>query len=265
MQIEALTPTIGARISEIDVRQVTPPEAAELRQLLAEKGVLLFPGQFLSPAEQETFAQAFGELWIGSFLKPIEGHRFAIPIRNKGKKLAISERWHADSTYDPFPPYLSFLNAHDIPPVGGDTMWCNQYLVYEYLPEGIKGMVQRARAVHYNRGQVMVRTGESRDDLPGFAHPLVARHPLTGKPSFYLGAHAEHIEGVSREESAVLLNALKGYLGQPAFTYRHRWSRGDLVAWDNRCTTHFAVHDYGDYPRYLTRVTTAGPQPEAYF
>lgn len=265
MQFEALTPTIGSRVVDFDVRQASAADVDQLRRQIAKKGVLLFPQQSLQIEEQEDFSEKFGQLWLGDFLKPVAGHRYAIPITNKGKQLAISERWHADSTYDQCPPNLSFLNAHDIPELGGDTMWCNQYLVYEYLPEGLKAMLRQVKAVHYNRGQVMVRTGQSRDDLPGFAHPLIIRHPVSGQPVLYLSAHAEHLEGLSREESAPLLNQLKSYLGQPAFTYRHRWTRGDLLIWDNRCTTHFAVHDYGDYPRYMTRVTTGGPQPEAFF
>ncbi|WP_299451149.1 TauD/TfdA family dioxygenase [uncultured Pigmentiphaga sp.] len=265
MEVQALTPTVGIRITDFKVADATKADIERLRTLVAEHCVIHLPGQFVNATDLESFASKFGELWIGSFLKPIEGHRYAIPIKNNGKKLAISERWHADSTYDRYPPYLSFLTAINLPPLGGDTMWCNQYLVYEYLPDGVKKLISRVRAVHYNRGQVKVRTGEDRTDLPGFPHPLVIKHPITGKPVFYLSAHAEHLEGLSREESALLLDWLRRYNGQPAFSYRHQWSEGDLIIWDNRCSTHFAVHDYGDYPRYLNRVTVAGPQPEPYF
>ncbi|MDH2238336.1 TauD/TfdA family dioxygenase [Pigmentiphaga sp. GD03639] len=265
MEVQALTPTVGVRITDFKASEATPSDVERLKSLIAEHCVIHLPGQFLDAGGLEDFAGRFGEHWLGSFLKPIDGHRHAIPIKNNGKALAISERWHADSTYDQFPPYLSFLTAIDLPPLGGDTMWCNQYLVYEYLPEGVKRLIKRIRAVHYNRGQVKVRTGASRDDLPGFAHPLVIRHPVSGRPVFYLSAHAEHLEGIGREESALLLDWLRRYNGQPAFSYRHRWSAGDAIIWDNRCTTHYAVHDYGDYPRYLNRVTIAGSQPEAYF
>ena len=265
MQVELLTPTVGARVSEFNAASASQETIDDLIKLIGDKGVLHLPAQFLDAAALERFATRFGEPWMGNFLKPIEGHSYAIPIKNNGKSLAISERWHADSTYDQFPPYLSFLTAIELPPLGGDTMWCNQYLVYEHLPEGVKNLINRVRAVHYNRGQVKVRSGQNRDDLPGFAHPLVIKHPVSGRPSFYLSAHAEHLEGISKEDSAVLLDWLRRYNGQPAFTYRHRWSPGDLIIWDNRCTTHYAVHDYGDYPRYLNRVTVAGPQPQPYF
>lgn len=265
MQVQALTPTVGAKVDGFKAAQVSPAQVEQLTTLIADKGVLHLPGQFLGPADLENFASQFGEPWMGSFLRPIEGHKYAIPIKNNGKKLAISERWHADSTYDQFPPYLSFLSAIDLPPLGGDTMWCNQYLVYEYLPDGVKNLINRVKAVHYNRGQVKVRSGQDRDDLPGFAHPLVIKHPVSGRPSFYLSAHAEHLEGISKADSTLLLDWLRRYNGEPAFSYRHRWSAGDLIIWDNRCTTHYAVHDYGDYPRYLNRVTIAGLQPEPYF
>lgn len=265
MQVQPLTPLIGARVTGVRADALTQRDVDQLTQLIADKGVLHLPNQHLNGKALEAAARQFGAPWLGAFLRPIEGHEFAIPITNNGKSLAISERWHADSTYDPTPPYLSFLTAIDLPPLGGDTMWCNQYLVYEHLPEGVKRLIDRVRAVHYNRGQVKVRSGENRDDLPGFAHPLVIRHPVSGRPSFYLSAHAEHLEGISREDSASLLEWLRRAIGLPAFTYRHRWEAGDLIVWDNRCTTHYAVHDYGDYPRYLNRATIAGPAPEPYF
>ncbi|MCU5772492.1 TauD/TfdA family dioxygenase [Erwiniaceae bacterium BAC15a-03b] len=265
MDITSLTPVTGKRITNFNIKRMSETDLSQLKSLIAEHGVIHIPGQHLTPDELESAALNFGEGWLGDFLKPLEGQKFAIPIANKGKALAISERWHADSTYDQYPPYLSFLSAVDIPPLGGDTMWTSQYLAYEFLPEGLKKLIAPLKAVHYNRGQVKVRTGESRDDLPGFAHPLVIRHPVSGKPVFYLSAHAEHIEGLSREDSAPIFQLLRNYIGQPALSYRHQWQPGDLLIWDNRCTMHFAIHDYGDYPRFMNRVTVAGPQPEAWF
>lgn len=270
---EQLTPTIGSRIRDVDLRTASDDLIEAIKEQLATRGVVHVPGQFLRDTEHETVARRFGELWIGDFLIPVEGTHHVTPISNRGKRYAISERWHADSSYAKEPPYLAFLSAIDIPPLGGDTQWCNQYLVYEHLPEGIRKLIRNVRAVHYNRGQTYVRSQARQEALPGFAHPIVIKHPVTGKPVFYLGAHAEHLEDAGgvideltgRTEGKTIVSLLQQYNGQAAFSYRHQWQKGDLMIWDNRNTTHYAVHDYGDYPRYLQRVTTRGPQPAAYF
>lgn len=262
---EQLTPSIGSRIRDVDLSTASDELIVAIQHELATRGVVHVPGQFLQGINLENFAKRLGQPWIGDFLRPIEGLEFVTPIRNRGKSYAISERWHADSTYAVEPPYITLLSAVDIPPLGGDTQWCNQYLVYEQMPETVKQIIKHLKAVHYNRGQVYVRTGVSRDDLEGFAHPLVIRHPVTGLPSFYLSAHAEHLEGLGRSDGAPLVEWLRQFNGSPAFSYRHQWQPGDLMIWDNRNTTHYAVHDYDDYPRYMQRITISGPQPEAFF
>ncbi|OWJ69170.1 TauD/TfdA dioxygenase family protein [Inquilinus limosus] len=256
-----LSPYTGTRIAEIgNLRSIDDAAFAAIARILYERGVVVIPGQGLDAVELETFGRRFGELWIGPLQRPVPGATFAIPISNKGKSKAISERWHSDSPFVPAPAKITILSAQEVPPVGGDTMWCNQYAVYDALPEGYKSTLAHLKAVHYGRAQDIVLNGIDRD-LPGWAHPVIRTHPETGRKLLFVSAHAEHFENVSREDSRPLLSYLQSLLGRPEFSYRHRWTKGDLVIWDNRATTHYAIHDYGDYPRLLYRVTVQGEVP----
>lgn len=256
VEVRNLTPHTGAILSGINVRSLDDETFEVISQVLYNRGVIVVRDQFLNPLELETLAERWGQPWLSPIQKPIDGTRYTLPIRNRGKDKAISERWHADSPYTATPTILSMLSAQNVPEVGGDTMWCNQYAVYDALPDPYKAALEPLRAVHYGRHQDIVINGFD-SDLPGHPHPLIRTHPATGRKSLFISAHAEHFDGVSREDSAPLLNYLLAQLGKPEFTYRHQWQKGDLVVWDNRCVTHYAIHDYGDYPRLHYRVTTA--------
>lgn len=258
---EELSPYTGTKITGIqDLREIDDLAFDGIAQLLYNRGVVVIQGQTLGAADLEAFLGRFGKLWIGPILQPVPGSTYAIPISNRGKAKAISERWHSDSPYVEAPAKITGLSAQDVPAVGGDTMWCNQYAVYEALPEPYKAALQHLKAVHYGRAQDIVLNGVDRN-LPGWAHPVIRTHPETGRKLLFISAHAEHFEGVSRDDSAALLKYLQSLLGKPEFTYRHRWTKGDVVLWDNRATTHYAVHDYGDYPRLHYRVTVEGEIP----
>ena len=94
-------------------------------------------------------------------------------------------------------------------------------------------------------------------------HPVVRSHPETGRRALGTGriGSVPHIEGMTPEESRPLLEFLYDHVSRPEFVYRHHWSPGDVVMWDNRCLMHYAVHDYGDAERLLHRVTVLNPQP----
>lgn len=260
-EAEPLSPYTGTKITGIkDLREIDDGAFNAIADLLYNRGVVVIPGQSLGAADLEAFLGRFGKLWIGPILQPVPGATFAIPIANRGKAKAISERWHSDSPYVEAPAKITGLSAQDVPPVGGDTMWCNQYAVYEALPDPYKAALEHLKAVHYGRAQDIVLNGVDRN-LPGWAHPVIRTHPETGRKLLFISAHAEHFEGISRDESAPLLKYLQSLLGKPEFTYRHRWTKGDVLLWDNRATTHYAIHDYGEYPRLLYRVTVEGEIP----
>jgi len=254
-----LTPTIGSELRGVDVRTLDKKNFASIADIFYKRGVIVLPDQNLSADELLSFSRYFGEPWLGPLLKPVENSSAVVTITNRGKDKTVTEYWHSDTTFVSRPPAITFLSAVDVPEFGGDTMWCNQKGLYESLSEGFKKLLSTLAAVHYDRQRFNVLQGRT-PSSDSAVHPVVRTHPVTREKSLFISGQAEHFEGMTREESQPLLRQLLGLLGQPDHVYRHRWKNGDLLMWDNSSTTHYAVHDYGDYPRRLHRVTVQGEQ-----
>ena len=251
------TPTIGSELRGIDVRRLDENSFKLISDIFYRRGVIFIPEQNLSADELLNFAMRFGEPWLGPLLKPSENSSSVVTITNRGKDKTATEYWHSDTTFVNYPPAITLLSAVDVPKFGGDTMWCDQYGLYESLSEGFQKLLSNLAAVHYDRQRFNVLPGRT-PSMESAVHPLVRIHPVTKRKSLFISGQAEHFQGMTREESRPLLSQLLGLLGQPDFVYRHRWKKGDLLMWDNRSTTHYAIHDYGDYPRRLHRVTVQG-------
>src|SRR5262249_6064212 len=153
--------------------------------------------------------------------------------------------WHSDRTGSTRPSMASLLHAIRIPDVGGDTLFANMYLAYDTLSAGMKKLIAPLYCIFPGRPAEPGRLAR-----PAVAHPLVRRHPETGRPSLFIGELVEQFEGMTREESRPLLRFLCDHTARPQFCYRHRWQGDDLIVWDNRCTNHLAV---GDYDKTLIR------------
>lgn len=258
---KVLTPAIGSAITGLNIRELDADAFQAVANIFYRRGMVVFPGQRLDAAELLRFARRWGEPWLGPVFEPDATAPAVVTITNRGKENTVTEYWHSDTTFVSQPPAITLLSAVDVPPEGGDTMWCNQYVLYERLSEGMQRLLSGLRAVHYDRQRFNVLKGR-KPSLESAAHPIVRTHPVTKRKSLFISGQAEHFQDMTREESRPLLDYLLGLLGLPDCAYRHRWTNGDLVMWDNRCTTHYAVHDYGTYPRSLHRVTLNGEVPE---
>jgi alpha-ketoglutarate-dependent 2,4-dichlorophenoxyacetate dioxygenase len=175
---------------------------------------------------------------------------------NAGNRL-----WHTDMSFHPNRATYSLLNAHLIPPEGGDTEYADLRAAYDALPESLKKEIEPLVASHsvwYSRmlGGFPEPTPEEVASRPPAEHKLVQVHPRSGRKTLYLASHASHIVGRPVEEGRALLRELTEFATQPQFVYRHRWTQGDIVIWDNRCTMHRGTpfNDY-DYPRDMRRTT----------
>jgi taurine dioxygenase len=263
LKITPLTGTIGALVEGIDLNSpITDTQFEELHRGFLDHCVLVYRGQFLKPQSQQEFARRWGKpVQENPLLKGIEGFPEIIQVTKIPKATASTEAWHFDSPYTPVPPKISILAAVTVPH-GGDTMWCNQYESYERLSPTMKRMLEglRVEFVGLRLGRMM---GASADQLPRAIHPLVRTHPETGRKALYVGHRetAQRIEGMTPEESRPLLDFLYQHSVSPDNFYRHMWQAGDVVMWDNRCTMHYAVHDYGEQERVLNRITMAGEVP----
>jgi taurine dioxygenase len=258
--VRPLSPALGAEVTGVDLSAPLDEAGfAVLHAAFLEHQVLVFPGQQLAPAAQEAFARWWGEPLVVPFLAPhaVGGHPAVLQVRNVGKANTVTESWHFDSAFFAHPPPITILAAQELPPVGGDTMWANQYAAYDALSDRMREVLGGLRAEF--TGTAVADDG-SREPLTT-AHPVVRTHPETGRRALAVGRPGESVlgfEGMTADESLPLLTFLYQHASRPDFTYRHRWSAGDVVMWDNRCTIHYAVHDYGDQERTLNRVTIAG-------
>jgi taurine dioxygenase len=262
--VTPLTGSIGASVQGIDLTEPIPRGTfGELRSAFLRYQVLVFRGQNVSEPKQ---LLEFSRLWgkpvpaskLGEYLGdyPEITHVTKIP-----KATASTEAWHYDSPYTPIPPKISILSALKVPR-GGDTMWCNQYQSYDRLSPVMKNVLEglRVKFVALRLGRMM---GADLSSLPTAVHPIVRTHPETGNKALYVG-HAEtaqEIEGMTNQESRPLLDFLYAHSTTPDNIYRHMWQVGDVVMWDNRCTMHYAVHDYGEQERVLIRSTMEGEVP----
>lgn len=262
-QVTPLTGSIGAAVEGVDLNR--PVDAATfevLHRAFLEHCVLVYRGQNLQPAAQVAFARCWGEpVQQNPLLKHLEGFPELIQVTKIPKETASTEAWHYDSPYTPVPPKITILAAVRVPR-GGDTMWCNQYQSYERLSPVMQRILEGLR-VRFTGLRLARMLGADEAKIPSAVHPLVRTHPETGRKALYVGHRqtAQQIEGMTFEESRPLLDFLYEHSTNPDNVYRHMWQEGDVVMWDNRCTMHYAVHDYGDAERILNRVTMAGEVP----
>lgn len=247
---------IGAEIRGVDLRSLDDDQFAELRRAWLDNLVLLVRGQDLSDADLIAFSRRFGDLDFA----PIQesGRRFVeglpelyvvsnviengVPIGSLGNGEAV---WHTDMSYVDVPPQASALYAVEVPEAGGNTSFVSMYAVYDALPESLKARIAGLRVKHdgtYNSGgfvrQGVTPTDDPRD-APGALHPLVYRHPETGRRALYLGRRRNaYIDGLPLDESEALLDELWSHVDGDRFGWTNVWRQGDLVLWDNRCTMH---------------------------
>lgn len=262
IRITPLTGAVGAQVDDIDLQQPLDAETVRLlKQAFLAHAVLVFREQFIDPETQLRFARHWGEPVVTAMLKPMEGFPEVVQVRDIPKETASTEAWHYDAPFTAVPPKISVLSAVTVPH-GGDTMWSNQYLAYERLSPAMRQML-RGLKVHFKGMRLGRMLGVAESDIPSAIHPLVRTHPETGRQALYIG-HADNVlafEGFSPAESRPLLDYLYQHSTSPDNLYRHMWKEGDVVMWDNRCTMHYAVHDYGTQPRVLNRVTLKGEVP----
>jgi alpha-ketoglutarate-dependent 2,4-dichlorophenoxyacetate dioxygenase len=170
--------------------------------------------------------------------------------------------WHTDMSFHPNRATYSLLNSHVIPENGeGDTEFADERAAYDALPSAIKEKIEGLVASHsiwYSR-QVSgfpEPTAEELESRPPAEHKIAQTHPTSGRRTLYLASHASHVLGMPRDEGRALLNELIDFATQRQFVYRHKWTCGDVVIWDNRCTMHRATpFDDLRYPRDMRRAT----------
>ena len=252
---------VGAEVNNIDLRELSEEQVHEIKSAFLEFSVLVFRGQELNPDNLKKISLIWGKPQVHPVFKGMEDFPEIIEIINLGEKYHTNAHWHSDVTFEDKPPDATLLYSLEVPDVGGDTLFSNQYQAYEELRKELKDSLENVRAIHSNLSVILL-TGGSTDDAKTVEHPIFRTHPETGKRALYVTeAFVQSIKGLDQDESRKTLSELYSHASQERFIYRHKWSNGDLVVWDNRSVQHFAEHGYGDKIRNMRRITTSGSKP----
>jgi taurine dioxygenase len=267
LQVNRLTPVIGAEISGVDLSAaLSDAQFAEVERALLENHVLVFRDQHLTVDQHKAFGRRFGTLRALP-LEDIDGDDpELVVIRATAKSRYVAgEAWHTDGTADPEPSMGSLLYVKETPAIGcgGDTLFANMHLALELLSPAMQAFLQGLTAIH--DGELPWKGFTPPPGLPKTEHPVVVRHPATGRPLLFVNSgFTSRIVQLSPLESQALLTLLFDLVArEPILHCRVRWAPNTLVVWDNRCTQHHAVWDYFPHSRYGERVTVLGGRPQA--
>lgn len=273
LEVKKIAGALGAEILGVDLSTPLSPElSAAIRAALLEHLVIFFRDQRLSVAQYLAFARCFGKPIEYPLIKGLPEFPDVIEVSKLENETAnFGGVWHTDTAYLELPPMGSMLLAREVPPVGGDTLFANQYLAYEALSPGLRRMLEGLVGVNSSTKADASRTREDRIRKDGredakaeylAEHPVVRTHPETGRKALYVNvAHTVRFKSLTDEESAPLLNYIFQHQTLPEFTCRFSWQVGSLAFWDNRCALHNAVNDYHGHRRVMHRITLAGDRP----
>ncbi len=293
--VSPLASAMGAKISGVDLSNIAEGQFEEILDALFRHKMIYFRNQKLDHGDQEKFTLRFGDFGTDAYTKGLPGHPKIQPVIKEAKtrvKMIFGEGWHTDSPFLACPPAISMLYGVDIPPYGGDTIWANTELAYDYLSEIMKnmlaplkvhmsaiGVVQKIDQTNREDGEPVTNINSERNSgqtkigsmdielerqsmIEGSYHPLVRTHPVTGKKSLYVEAtYSQGLEGMTEEEAKPILDFLVTHITQASFTCRLHWKKNTFVVWDNRSCLHHAFNDYDGYRREMYRTTVLGEKP----
>jgi taurine dioxygenase len=262
ISVTPLTPNIGAEIGNIDLtKPLSNHEVKELHDAFAEFQVIFFRDQPIGLDHHVALARLFGELHI--HVGPSTESK-ALPDRPEIRMLHFDETsekvagelWHTDQSCAEIPPLGSILHLHQVPPNGGGaTLFSSMYAAYDELSPQMKTFLGGLTATHDGRGVFGPKA-------PVAVHPIIARHPVTGRELIYVNrAMTTHINELPREESDAILSFLYGHITKPDYQIRFHWREHSIAFWDNRCTQHKAIWDYYPNVRSGYRIQIKGSAP----
>jgi taurine dioxygenase len=262
----------GAEVRGVDLR--TPLDAAllaELRALWLQHLVLAFPDQHLTVPQLEQFATGIGPYGSDPFFHAVPGHPHVAQVRREADETTtlFADNWHSDWSFLASPPAATLLHGDVIPPVGGDTLFANQYHAWDALPAALKATLADRQGVHsarrgyarqgrYGEGDTGRSMSIRYDDsaLATQLHPIARRHPETGRTALFVSpGYTIGIDGLPDNEAQAVLRELFEHQGRDEFVHRQSWRTGMLVMWDNRCLVHAATGGYQGHRRLLHRIT----------
>lgn len=274
LQLRPLAKHIGGEVMDLDLREPpAPATAAAIYQAWLDRAVLLFRDQDLSQEDLIRVTGIFGEFApLGrpahtlpkGFAKILPNIMLISNIRENGETIGAlpdgEMLFHHDTIHRDEPHKATLLYAVEIPTFGGDTLFASGTAAYDALEPAMKQKLEGLKAVNY-----YVYNSVKRDDKQGVnatsqaVHPVVRTHEETGRKALYVNRlMSVRIEGMPDAESDALLEFLFDHSEKPEFVYSHVWRKGDLVVWDNRCSSHARTDFPSDQRRLLLRTTVKG-------
>lgn len=270
MECRPMAPECGVAINGIALGSCGADELQAIKQAIYEHGVAVFREQDFTPEDHIAFAKKWGGIDLNSYFPLNAKHPEIALVRKEADQVTnIGGAWHTDHSYDQVPAMGSILVARELPPSGGDTMWAHMGAAYDALPQELKDAVAELEAFHtadhvYKQDGLYAQTDQGKalrgqDLKTGAVHPVVIRHPETGRKLLYVNrAFTIHFVGQTREESLPLLNRLFDAALTPTNQCQLEWEPGTVAIWDNRTTWHNAMNDYQGHAREMHRITLSG-------
>lgn len=273
LNIEVIKPTIGAIIHDVDLNALNEHTTQQIQQALLDHQVIFFRKQNWHLKHKPTW-HVVSALYMCNLIYPsIEEVPEVMVLDSWKQDLRDNELWHTDVTFSKTPPLGCVLQAIKIPPVGGDTLWSSNTAAFKGLSLELQQKLRGLTATHDIRKSFplerFAHNEEEREKLlqtfkrnPPVVHPVVRTHPVTGEPLLFVSeGFTTRINELAEQESEQLLNFLFEHATQEKFHLRWKWQDGDVAIWDNRCTQHKALFDYGDAHRIMHRATINGDVP----
>lgn len=271
MEMVPLALACGVEIRGVALTQAQGDSLEAIRQAVYENGVALFRGQHdFTPEAHIAFARRWGGIDLNNYFPLTEGHPEIAVVRKRADQVTnIGGGWHTDHSYDQVPAMGSVLVARTLPPSGGDTLWAHMGAAYDALSDDLKQEIEGLEAYHsadhiYEEDGLYAQTDMAADLRgqslrTGATHPVVIRHPHTGRRLLYVNsAFTLNFVGRTRAESLPLLKRLYDAASAADNTCRVAWEPGSVAIWDNRTTWHLAMNDYQGHAREMHRITLTG-------
>ena len=260
---------LGAFVTGVNLADLDAATTAAIRAAWLEHLVLVFPDQPLTSEQYLAFAETIGTPAEYPFVEGLDGNPFIIEVlKLPSETVNFGGIWHADTVYLERPPMASMLLSKEIPPVGGDTEFANQYAAWDALPADIQAQLDGTTAMNSSAAAMSIRNTADRMSDEQVAqvfesrHPAVRTHPETGRKSLYVNvAHTYGLVDVDPAVSAPLLEQVFEHQVRDEFVWRLQWEVDMIALWDNRCCLHNPINDYHGHTRRMHRITLEGDTP----
>jgi taurine dioxygenase len=274
LDIVPLTKHIGAELRGIDLREKPDAETIKaIYQAWLDHLVIIFPGQQLSQEDLVRVTGYFGQLgelhrppkfFPKGYSKLLPGIMLISNIRENGEPIGAlpdgEMMFHHDMIHAEVPSKATLLYSVEIPSTGGNTLFASGYAAYDTLDPGIRSRLEGRQALHhYNYGSTQRGDSKGVEAFGECVHPVFRTHEETGRKAVYVNRlMTVKVVDLPEDESDRLLNAVWDHAEKPEFVYEHVWRQGDLLLWDNRCSSHARTDFPSTQRRLMLRTTVKG-------